>query len=132
MSLPLQAAIISLTANLLFSLFLIGEYKVHGLAWANVLAAIMQTSYLVFRLEEISLKTLLGYQPLHLFTILLSSSTMALVVWMAQQVLFIPSNKVENLFYLFLTIPLGLVTYGAVLSIFRFPEARKLIQKVLF
>ncbi len=132
MSLPLQAAIISLTANLLFSLFLIGEYKVHGLAWANVLAAIMQTLYLVFRLEEISLKTLLGYQPLHLFTILLSSSTMALVVWMARQVLFIPSNKVENLFYLFLTIPLGLVTYGAVLSIFRFPEARKLIQKILF
>ena len=131
MSLPLQAAVISLTANLLFSLFLIGEYKVHGLAWANVLAAMMQTLYLVFRLEEISLKTLLGYQPLHLFTILLSASTMALVVWMAQQLIFIPSNKVENLFYLFLTIPLGLVTYGACLSIFRFPEARKLIQKFL-
>ena len=131
MSLPLQAAVISLTANLLFSLFLIGEYKVHGLAWANVLAAMMQTLYLVFRLEEISFKTLLGYQPLHLFTILLSASTMALVVWMAQQLIFIPSNKVENLFYLFLTIPLGLVTYGACLSIFRFPEARKLIQKFL-
>ena len=67
MNLPLQAAVISLSANLFFSLFLIGEYQVHGLAWANVLAAMMQTLYLVFRLEEISFKTLLAKQPLHLF-----------------------------------------------------------------
>ena len=57
MNLPLQAAIISLLANLTFSILFIGEYQVHGLAWANVLAAVMQTAYLAFRLEEIPIHT---------------------------------------------------------------------------
>ena len=131
MNLPLQAAVISLSANLFFSVFLIGEYQVHGLAWANVLAAMMQTLYLVFRLEEISFKTLLAKQPLHLFSILLSAASMALVIWFLQQNLFIPSNKIENLLYLFLTIPAGVITYGIVLVVFRFPESNKIVQKII-
>ena len=131
MNLPLQAAVISLSANLFFSVFLIGEYQVHGLAWANVLAAMMQTLYLVFRLEEISFKTLLAKQPLHLFSILLSAACMALVIWFLQQNLFIPSNKIENLLYLFLTIPAGVITYGIVLVVFRFPESNKIVQKII-
>jgi putative peptidoglycan lipid II flippase len=131
MNLPLQAAVISLSANLFFSVFLIGEYQVHGLAWANVLAAMMQTLYLVFRLEEISFKTLLAKQPLHLFSILLSAACMALVIWFLQHNLFIPSNKIENLLYLFLTIPAGVITYGIVLVVFRFPESNKIVQKII-
>jgi putative peptidoglycan lipid II flippase len=132
MNIPLQAAIISLSANLLFSVLLIGDFQVEGLAWANVLAAIMQTFYLILRLDELSLKTLLGNQPLYLFTVLLSATCMGLIIWLAEDVLFVPENKVENIIYLFVTIPSGVLTYGIFLSILRFPESRKLIEKIPF
>jgi putative peptidoglycan lipid II flippase len=132
MNIPLQAAIISLSANLLFSVLLIGDFQVEGLAWANVLAAIMQTFYLILRLDELSLKTLLGNQPLYLFTVLLSATCMGLIIWLAEDVLFVPGNKVENILYLFVTIPSGVLTYGIFLSILRFPESRKLIEKIPF
>ncbi len=132
MNIPLQAAIISLSANSLFSVLLIGDFQVEGLAWANVLAAIMQTFYLILRLDELSLKTLLGNQPLYLFTVLLSATCMGLIIWLAEDVLFVPGNKVENILYLFVTIPSGVLTYGIFLSILRFPESRKLIEKIPF
>jgi putative peptidoglycan lipid II flippase len=132
MNIPLQAAIISLSANLLFSVLLIGDFQVEGLAWANVLAAIMQTFYLILRLDELSLKTLLGNQPLYLVTVLLSATCMGLIIWLAEDVLFVPENKVENIIYLFVTIPSGVLTYGIFLSILRFPESRKLIEKIPF
>ena len=66
MNLPLQAAIISLLSNLAFSFLFIGEYQVHGLAWANVLAAIMQTVYLIFRLDEIPFNAFGVNKPIQL------------------------------------------------------------------
>jgi hypothetical protein len=57
---------------------------------------------------------------------------MGLIIWLAEDVLFVPGNKVENILYLFVTIPSGVLTYGIFLSILRFPESRKLIEKIPF
>ena len=77
MNLPLHAAIISLCTNLLLSILLIGEYQVHGLAWANVFAAIIQTGYLTISLEEIPFQAFGTKQPIRLPSILLSTGLMS-------------------------------------------------------
>ena len=55
MRIPVQAAFVSLVVNVLLSITLIGEYQAKGLAWANVISAMLQTCYLGFRMNQLKI-----------------------------------------------------------------------------
>ena len=131
MNLPLHAAIISLCTNLLLSILLIGEYQVHGLAWANVLAAIIQTGYLAIRLEEIPFQAFGLKQPIRLPSILLSTGFMSGVLYFANQNILVSSNKLESTVYLIAVIPVGAFICGISLLIFGFPELKLGLRMIL-
>ena len=130
MNLPLQAAIISLLSNLAFSFLLIGEYQVHGLAWANVLAAIMQTVYLIFRMEEIPVNAFGVNKPIQLPSIILSTAGMSGILYFANQNFLLPSTKFGSVLYLIAVIPLGVIIYGLCLFLLRFPELKAVARKL--
>ena len=130
MNLPLQAAVISLLSNLAFSFLLIGEYQVHGLAWANVLAAIMQTVYLIFRMEEIPVNAFGVNKPVQLPSIILSTAGMSGILYFANQNFLIPSTKFCSVLYLISVIPLGVIIYGLCLFVLRFPELKAVARKL--
>lgn len=130
MNLPLHAAIISLSGNLLFSLLLIGEYQVHGLAWANVLAAMMQTFYLAFRLEEVSVRSIFVNRSLHLHSVLISSGVMALFIWWVNHFSMVPTTKFGSMLSLLVIIPIGAILYGIFLTLLGFPELKALVLKL--
>ena len=115
----------------MLSILLIGEYQVHGLAWANVLAAIIQTGYLAIRLEEIPFQALGLKQPIRLPSILLSTGLMSGVLLFANQNILVSSNKIESTLYLIAVIPFGVFIYGISLLIFGFPELKfgKILRK---
>ena len=51
-------SLVSLAVNVLLSIVMIGEYQAKGLAWANVISAILQTSYLGFRMNQLKITSL--------------------------------------------------------------------------
>ena len=53
MKVPLQAAILSLSSNIFFSLLLMESLGVHGLAWANVIAAVAQSFLLYWKTSDL-------------------------------------------------------------------------------
>lgn len=128
MNLPLQAAIISLLANLTFSILFIGEYQVHGLAWANVLAAVMQTAYLAFRLEEIPIHTFFFNKPLQIPSVLLSAGFMSGILWFLNQSILVSLTKFGSMLHLLIAIPAGIFVFGASLFFLGFPELRAVLK----
>ena len=129
MKLPLQAAVVSMLTNLLLSLLLISDYQVHGLAWANVLAAALQSVYLAIRLEELRLKEILSNRPFFTYSIILSTSLMALFLWVADYLYLGPVTKIECIIFLLIMIPLSVMVYGRSLFFFGFPEASSLMNR---
>lgn len=130
MSFPLQAAVVSMLSNLIFCLLLISDYQVQGLAWANVLAAAVQTLYLAIRSDEISIKLLSGNRPFYPYPIALSTVLMSLVLWYSDYFSFSPTTKIECIIFLLCVVPLGVIIYTLGLSCFGFPEARTIARKL--
>jgi putative peptidoglycan lipid II flippase len=129
MKLPLQAAVVSMLTNLLLSLLLISDYQVHGLAWANVIAAAIQSFYLAICLEELRLKEILNNRPFFSYSIILSTGLLALFLWVADYLHLVPVAKIECILYLLFMIPLSVMVYGGSLFFFGFPEARSLVKR---
>jgi putative peptidoglycan lipid II flippase len=129
MSYPLQAAIVSMLCNLIFCLLLISDYQVEGLAWANVLAAAIQTFYLAVRLQEVSIKDLLRNRPYFPYSIILSTVVLSLVLSYSDCLSFVAITKIESIIFLLFIIPVGVIIYGVSLSCLGFPEARAIVRK---
>ena len=79
---PLRAALVSLLANAGFSLWLMQDHGVYGLAWANALAAFFQTSYLIAKTRDFGFFILWRKRPLFFLPILLSSLIMGGVLYL--------------------------------------------------
>lgn len=126
MRIPLNAAICSLIANIVLSLILISDYQAHGLAWANVLAAVMQTLYLALKLNVFPLRQL-GRQ---VFSILLSTGIMTGVLFYSDHFFSFENSKLGCAIYLFCVIPVGALTFGVCFLFFGSEEIKKMVKKV--
>lgn len=127
MKTPLLAALLSLVANLLFSLVLMKYWGVLGLAAANGLAAIIQTCYLVFRWRQV-------HDPLEseeddspcLFPSIVSTVAMSVVVAFGRSGIerLDISHKGSSAISLAVLIPLALAVHFVCLWVFSFPEVK--------
>ena len=126
MRVPLNAAICSLIANFVLSLILIADYQAHGLALANVLAAVMQTLYLVFKLNVHPLRQL-GRRAI---SILLSTGIMIIVLFFADHFLSFGNSKLDCAIFLLCAIPMGVLTFGISFFFFGGEEIKKMLKKV--
>ena len=131
MILPFQAAIISLLANLGFSLLLIEEYQVHGLAWSNVFAAILQTIYLAIRMDEIPVSVFFLNQPIQIPSIIFSVGVMSGTLYFSNQEILNSYTKFGSVLYLLAIIPVGVIVYGLMLLILGFPELKGLFKRTV-
>ena len=130
MRVPLNAAILSFAVNLLLSLILMQYFGMYGLAWANVISAMVQTVYLAVKLGFFSLKSLIINSDFSIRNIVISSLVMFLALWFVNQIGYFGSGKWTTVFGLMLTIPLGVLVYGVTLVGLGFPELQKIREKI--
>lgn len=122
MRVPLHAAMISMVINLLMSVMLMFSYGVHGLAWANVIAAVFQTVFLAWKTPELRLRDSISFKPLYLLPILMGSLVMCVSILWIRDLVDTGPGKSTDFIQVILFIPVGIFSYLVVLFIFRFPE----------
>jgi putative peptidoglycan lipid II flippase len=129
MRIPVQAAFVSLAVNVLLSIALIGEYQAKGLAWANVISAILQTCYLCFRMNQLKITSLFQRNSISLPGIFLSALVMWFIISSVQGMMGGPQGKFDHAINLLIMIPMGLISYTGVLFLCGFPELKSLSAK---
>ena len=123
MKFPLHAAILSLLSNPFLRLWLMRDYGVEGLAWANVCAAFIQTSYLMLRTAELGKVHLLGVKPLYFMHCVIACFFMGIVVfWLSSSLE--PEGKWMELLSLILLVGAGCVIYFLSALALGIPEFR--------
>lgn len=124
MTLPLQAAIISMSANLIFSLILMKSFGTHGLAWANVIAAIGQFFYLFLKTEELKIGKIVKNKPLHLTSITVACLGMVLLLLGMEFLMSLENGKLYDFIRILIYIPLSVICYFLLLYVTGFPEIK--------
>jgi peptidoglycan biosynthesis protein MviN/MurJ (putative lipid II flippase) len=128
---PLHAAIISLCVNFILSIILMQEYGMIGLAWANVISAFLQTTFLAIKLNDFELKSIFSESIFSFFSIIISSAVMFGVLWLVNQQEYFSSSKESSIVALLILIPLGVLIYGISLIFCGFPELEKFRPKMV-
>jgi len=131
MKIPVHAAIVSLVVNAILSLFLVVDYQAQGLAWANSISAFFQTAYLGFFMMILDVKSLFRTESLSLPVILASSAIMFIVIVFLQEQYGYPDNKFDCILNLLFLIPAGALSYMLGLIIFKFPETRGVLRRII-
>ena len=126
MRLPLQAAILSMSSNIFFSLLLMQSLGVYGLAWANVIAAIAQSAFLYWKTSSLKWSSLFKKDPLYMPSILISSSLMALLLFLLRDWAPFEYGKSNDLARIAVLIPMAVLTYFCSLFFAGLPEVRNL------
>ena len=90
----------------------------------------MQTFYLAFRLEEVSVRSIFVNRSLHLHSVLISSGVMALFIWWVNHFSMVPTTKFGSMLSLLVIIPIGAILYGIFLTLLGFPELKALVLKL--
>ncbi|MEC8043391.1 MAG: murein biosynthesis integral membrane protein MurJ [Verrucomicrobiota bacterium] len=130
MKFPLHAAILSLLSNTFLSLWLMRDYGVEGLAWANVCAAFIQTSYLMLRTAELGKVHLLGVKPLYFMHCVIACFFMGIVIfWLSSSLE--PEGKWMELISLILLVGTGCVIYFLSAFALGIPEFRICLPIIL-
>ena len=129
MRIPVQAAFVSLAVNVLLSIVLIGEYQAKGLAWANVISAMLQTCYLGFRMNQLKIISLFQRNSISLPYIFLSALVMFFIISFVKEMMGDPQTKFDHALNLLIMIPVGLISYTLILFLCRFPEFKSLSAK---
>jgi putative peptidoglycan lipid II flippase len=116
---PVKIAVIAMTANIIFNLTLIGFLQHAGLALATSLAALLNASLLYRELRKQNFfHPLPGWQLL-LFRIGMAGLLMAILLWWGSNLLqWFEITRLEQVFYLFGGIIVGMLVY--VISLFTF------------
>jgi peptidoglycan biosynthesis protein MviN/MurJ (putative lipid II flippase) len=127
---PLHAAIISLCVNFILSIILMQEYGMIGLAWANVISAFLQTTFLAIKLNDFELKSLFTESIFSFFSIIISSAVMFGILWFVNQQEYFSSSKESSIVALVILIPLGVLVYVISLIFCGFPELEKFRQNM--
>ena len=130
MRIPLRAAVISFFTNLLLSLYLMQKYGMHGLAWANVGSSVVQTIYLGIKLKEIPTISFFWQKSFSIVQIILSSLVMFLFLYLINEQNLFGEDKWGNILKLVLLIPLGVLVYGLILFLLKFPDFQNLRNKI--
>lgn len=128
---PLRAALISLVSNLILSLLLMGEFGVIGLAFANVLAAFLQTVFLIVMTKGFGFYELFKIRPLYFLPILSSSALMAIVLVLLSDWMQLPQNKASKILELLIQIPVGILIYCLSAYLIGLPELKKLYRTIV-
>ena len=132
MKVPLHAAVISLCVNFILSVVLMQYYGMIGLAWANVISAFLQTSFLGIKLNVFNFKSLLGEKIFAINSIAISSLFMIGVLWLTILQGYFGESKLSSITELIVLIPLGVLAYGISLTLCGFPELEKYRKKISF
>ena len=127
MRVPLQAAILSMSSNIFFSLLLMESLGVHGLAWANVIAAVAQSFLLYWKTSDLKWSSLFKKDQLYMPSILISSCLMALLLFSFKDWSPLEYGKGNDLVRIAGLIPLGVLTYFCSLFLAGLPEVRNLM-----
>jgi energy-coupling factor transporter transmembrane protein EcfT len=106
------------------------DHGVYGLALANVLAAFIQTIYLITKTEGFVFLTFIQKQPLFFLPILFSSLLMGVILYLLNDWITLPAGKGSDIAKLFLFIPMGAFCYFLFCYASRVPEARSLGAKM--
>jgi peptidoglycan biosynthesis protein MviN/MurJ (putative lipid II flippase) len=130
MKIPLFGAMISFIVNVVMSILLMYEYGMYGLAWANVFAAFIQTVFLGWKFKKVTKESFFEHDGLFFIPILTASTFMFLLLWAIEQSGFFGGGKLNEVFVLIFMIFCGVIVYGAILFILKFPELRNYSRKV--
>ena len=130
MKIPLLGAMISFIVNVVMSILLMYKYGMYGLAWANVFAAFIQTVFLGWKFKKITKESFFDNDGLFFIPIVTASMFMYLILWGIEQFGFFGGDKLNEVFVLIFMISCGVIVYGAILFIFKFPELRNYSRKV--
>lgn len=128
---PVKSAVLSLLVNIALSLLLMDLAGVRGLALANVLAAIIQTIYLIFQFNGFRLIHLIKIRPVFFFPIILSSFFMTAVVLIFDSWIVFKFDHLSNFLRLTILIPAGAFSYFIAITALGFPEAKKMYGKLI-
>ena len=128
---PLRAAVVSLISNLALSLLLMPKYQVFGLAWANVISALIQTIYLWIRLKKMDIKDTTKTPTYHVFIILFSVGLMSLLLFFAENLHDSHASKLDCIIYLCIAIPTAAIIYFLSMLFLGFPEIKEFYRIVL-
>ena len=109
-----------------FSLLLMQSLGVHGLAWANVIAAVAQSYLLYWKTSDLKWSSLLKKDQLYMPSILISSGFMALLLFLLKDWAPLEFGKSNDLVKIAGLIPLAVLTYFCSLFLAGLPEVRKL------
>ncbi len=115
MKIPFQAAVVSLSLNLVLSLTLMHGYGVFGLAWANLISAIGQTVYLAWKSENLCLGNWWDSSRIYLQASLIGCLGMAVILHVALPALPDEGGKWGACFILSIFVPLGALVFLSIL-----------------
>lgn len=123
MTVPLRAALLSLLVNLVCSLTFMSAYGVIGLAWANLLSAFAQFTFLCVKNRELSWLSLVKNNEICLTKIFTAASAMFFSIQLTRNIFDAATNKIESFLQLSLFIFVGAIVYFLVLMLSKFPLA---------
>ena len=128
MKVPLHAAILSMSSNIFFSLLLMQSLGVHGLAWANVIAAVIQCFLLYWKTSDLKWSSLFRKDPLYMPSILISCCLMALLLFLLKDWAPLEYGKGNDLARIAVLMPLAVISYFCLLFLAGLPEVRNLMS----
>ncbi len=128
---PVKSAVFSLLVNILLSLLLMDSAGARGLALANVLAALIQTTYLIFHFNGFRMIHLTKKRPVFFFPIILSSLFMTAIVLVFDSWIVSEFNDLSNFMRLVILLPAGAFSYFIAITTLGFPEAKKMYDKLI-
>jgi putative peptidoglycan lipid II flippase len=120
MDAPFHAAVVSLLVSLCFSLLLMSEFGVLGLAFANLIAAYSQCVFLAFKCEFLSIRAIFDSRKVDMLRILISVVFLALILGFGSSILESSKDKFFQCLQLTLLILIGISSYVAMLFILKF------------
>jgi len=121
MKVPLTAATLSLLANLLLSLLLMFHFGVLGLAWANVLAALIQLFYLCVKSDVLRFNLVLSKHLSPVLMVFLATIVMFTTIYLGRHFVQPNAQKWESFLHLFFWIFIGAGSYFLTLYFLKFP-----------
>ncbi len=129
MKAPLRAALVSLVANFLLSLLLMGNYGVFGLAWANLISAFCQTTILMLNLSFFKFQDLIRTKKFALVATTVGCLVMATFLYYCQPLLPVAETKIGLLVKVLFLVFSSILIYGLALGAMKFPEIKLLLQR---
>lgn len=130
MEVPLHAAVLSFTVNIILSIILMQYFGMYGLAWANVGSAFVQTCFLGWKLNNFTIKSFMRRDTFCLVSIFFATLVMFLFLCFFGDGSYFGEGKIKGILSLAIIIPVSVFIYGITLFFAGFPEVTQFLQKI--